>query len=195
MSYTTEQLLEILDQELRAMWKGERLLLSSADRLNNPVVAKALGQEKLSKVFAIQDFRAQIHAYQQEHNVSGLLWHTCHFRGLSVRQPELHPQLAAIPHDKAQLMAAKPAVVDFWHQARGDLSLWIAGTPPTPIALERVEALIDKSEWAEVAATRTELYLTLCWGDPQECHCEWAKPVSGCDRVIAAASHPTSVKI
>lgn len=195
MSYTTEQLLEILDQELRAMWKGERLLLSSADRLNNPVVAKALGQEKLSKVFALEDFRAQIHAYQQEHGVSGLIWHTCHFQGLSVRQPELHPQLTAIPYDKAQLMAAKPSVVNFWQQARGSLRLWLAGTPPVPTTSDHVAQLIEQSEWAEVAATRSELYLTLCWGNPKECHCEWAKPDSGCDRIIAAATEPSSIKV
>ena len=41
MSYTTQQLLEILDQELRAAWKGERVLLSSAQRINNSVLAKA----------------------------------------------------------------------------------------------------------------------------------------------------------
>lgn len=195
MSYTTEQLLEILDQELRAMWKGERMLLSSAERLNNPVVAKALGTKKLSQVFAIQDFRAQIHAYQQEHGVSGLLWHTCEFQGFSVRQPELHPQLTAIPQDKAELMAAKASVVEFWRQARGGLRLWLAGTPPIPTTAEHVEQLIAHSEWAEVAATRSELYLTLCWGNPKECYCEWAKPDSGCDRIIAAAAQPSAIKV
>jgi hypothetical protein len=85
MSYTTEQLLEFLDQELRATWKGERVLLSSAERLDNPVISKAIGTDKLSKVFAIQDFRAQIHDYQRQHGVSGLIWHTCNFRGRSLR--------------------------------------------------------------------------------------------------------------
>jgi len=90
MAYTTAELLDFLDQELRAAWRGERVVLSSDQRLN-PVVAKAIGTEKLSKVFAVQDFRDQIHHYQREHNVSGLVWHTCRFQGRSHQFPELHP--------------------------------------------------------------------------------------------------------
>ncbi|HEY9763544.1 MAG TPA: hypothetical protein V6D07_13520 [Trichocoleus sp.] len=195
MSYTTEQLLEILDRELRATWKGERLVLSSSQRLENPVVAKALGTEKLSKVYAIQDFRAQIHQYQQEHSVSGLIWHTCHFQGRSIRLPELHPQLAAIPQDKETLMAAKASVIDFWHESIADMRLWLAGRPPTPTTLDHVENLVAQAEWAEVTATRTELYLGLCWGNPEECHCDWARPDSGCERIIATASEPSEIKV
>ncbi|HEY9816804.1 MAG TPA: hypothetical protein V6D20_13545, partial [Candidatus Obscuribacterales bacterium] len=63
MPYTTQDLIEILDQELRAHWKGERLLLSSEKRLDNPVVAKAIGAGQLSKVFGYRDFQGQIHQY------------------------------------------------------------------------------------------------------------------------------------
>lgn len=195
MSYTTEQLLEILDQELRATWKGERVLLSSTERLDNPVVAKALGAEKLSKVFAIQDFRAQIHEYQRQHQVSGLIWHTCHFKGRSIRFPELHPQLTAIPADKLALMAAKASVIQFWREAIPQLRLWMAGAPPQPTTPEHIDSLIATTEWAEVAATRSELYLSLCWGNPQECHCDWARPESGCERIIAAESQPSGIKV
>ncbi|MBD0334806.1 MAG: hypothetical protein ICV62_04905 [Cyanobacteria bacterium Co-bin13] len=195
MSYTTEQLLEILDQELRATWKGERLLLSSSQRLDHPAIAKALGPEKLSKVFAIQDFRAQIHQYQQEHGVSGLVWHTCRFQGRSIQFPELHPQLAAIPQDKVTLIAARASVLSFWREAMVGMRLWLAGTPPHPTTLEHVETLISQAEWAEVDATRTELYLSLCWGDPKECRNDWARPESGCERIIAAPSQPSGIKV
>lgn len=195
MPYTTEQLLEFLDQELKANWKGERLLLSSDQRLNNPVISKAIGTEKLSKVFAIQDFRAQIHAYQQQHGVSGLIWHSCSFRGRTIRCPELHPQLAAISSDKLALMAAKPTILSFWRDAITDLRLWLAGSQPRLTTLEHVEALGSQSEWAEIAATRSELYLTLCWGDPKECHCDWARPQSGCERIIATAGEPSGIKV
>ena len=195
MSYTTEQLLDILDQELRATWRGERVLMSSADRLNNQVVAKALGTEKLSKVFALQDFREQIHHYQREHSVSGLVWHTCRFKGCSIRFPEIHSQLIAIPEDKIRLLEAKSAVLDFWRQSIEGMRLWLAGTPPQPTGVRHVERLIDETEWAEVDATRTELYLTLCWGDPKECHYGWAQPDSGCERIIAAIAEPSPIKI
>ncbi|NJL85822.1 MAG: hypothetical protein HC886_07350 [Leptolyngbyaceae cyanobacterium SM1_1_3] len=195
MSYTTEQLLEILDQELRAAWRGERVLLSSGDRLNNSVVAKALGSEKLSKVFAIQDFRAQVHQYQQAHGVSGLVWHTCRFEGRSIRFPELHSQLTAIAQDKLTLVAAKESVLDFWRESRGGMRLWLAGRPPQPTTLAQVEALVGAAEWAEIDATRTELYLSLCWGDPKDCRCDWARPESGCEQIIAAIAEPSSIKL
>ncbi|MBE9110348.1 hypothetical protein IQ273_13085 [Nodosilinea sp. LEGE 07298] len=195
MSYTTEQLLDFLDQELRATWKGERVVLSSADRVDNPVISKAIGTDKLSKVFAIQDFRAQIHDYQHQHGVSGLVWHTCHFAGRTLRVPELHPQLIAIPADKAALVAARPAMLEFWRESINGLRLWMAGNQPQPTTLEHVEERIAVSEWAELAATRDELYLSLCWGDPKDCHCDWAKPASGCDRIIATAGEPSGIKV
>lgn len=194
MSYTTEELLEFLDQELRAAWRGERIVLSSTQRLN-PVVAKAIGSEKLSKVFAVQDFRAQIHQYQRDHDVSGLVWHTCRFRGRTLQVPELHPQLTAIPADKAALVAAKPAVIDFWRASIAGHRLWQSGAPPQPLDRMQVEDWITAAEWAEVDATRTELYLGLCWGNPKECHYDWAKPASGCQRIVAAIAEPSAIKV
>ncbi|NER84246.1 MAG: hypothetical protein F6K42_32870 [Leptolyngbya sp. SIO1D8] len=194
MSYTTEELLDILDQELRAAWRGERVVLSSTQRLN-PVVAKALGTEKLSKVFAVQDFRDQIHQYQREHKVSGLVWHTCRFRGRSLQFPELHPQLIAIPEDKAALIAAKTAVIGFWQSSLEGLRLWQSGSPPHPIERSKVDQWIEETEWAEVDATRMELYLSLCWGDPKECHYDWAIPESGCKRIIASVAEPSAIKV
>ncbi len=195
MTYTTEQLLAFLDQELRATWRGERVVLSSAERLDNPIVAKALGADKLSKVFAFQDFQAQIHDYQRQHGVSGLVWHTCHFQGQSLRVPELHPQLIAIPADKLTLTAAKSAMVQFWRAATPSLCLWQADRLPHPITTDHVESRIDTCEWAELSAAQTELYLSLCWGDPRDFHYDWAKPESGCDRIIAAPGEPSGIKV
>lgn len=195
MTYTTQELLEILDRELRAAWRGERVVLSSVDRLDDPVVAKALGSAKLSKVFAVQDFRDQIHHYQREHNVSGLIWQTCRFGGRSQQFPELHPQLAAIPQDKDTLIAAKAGVIAFWRAAIPGLQLWRPGPPPIALSHETVETLIATTEWAELAATRDELYLSLCWGNPKECHYDWARPESGCERIIAAIAEPSAIKV
>lgn len=185
MSYTTEQLIEILDQELRANWQGKRVLFSSSHRLNNPVLAKAIGADKLSKVFAYRDFRAQIHDYQRQHRVSGLIWRVCRFNGLEVECPELHNQLIAIPEDKETLKAIKPQILEFWQQATVGLTLWEEGDPPREIDPETVNERIKEAEWLEVETTRKELILNLCWGSPKECHYQWARPHSGRDRVIA----------
>ena len=194
MSYTTEELLDFLDQELQAAWRGERLVLSSDQRLN-PVVAKAIGTSKLSKVFAVQDFRDQIHHYQREHSVSGLVWHTCRFQGRSYQFPELHPQLVPIPEDKVVLTQAKAGVIEFWRSSIDGLRLWRSGSPPLPLEMTTVERWIEEVEWAEIDATRSELYLRLCWGDPKVCHYDWARPDSGCERIIAAIAEPSSIKV
>ncbi len=195
MAYTTDELIQILDQELKAHWKGERVLLSSEDRLNHPVIAKALGAEKLSKVFAYQDFRRQIHEYQCEHGVSGLIWRSHSFGGHIICSPELHTQLIAIPDDKVTLISAKSAILDFWDRATAPLSFWLAGHDPQPTTPDHIQTLIQETEWVEIDAARTELYLSLCWGDPTHCHYQWAQPDSGCIRVIAAMNQPGSIKV
>ncbi|MEM6251998.1 MAG: hypothetical protein AAF821_03670 [Cyanobacteria bacterium P01_D01_bin.156] len=195
MTYSTQELIDILDQELKAAWRGERLLLSTDDRLANPVVSKAIGADKLSKVFAYKDFRDQIHQYQHDNNVSGLVWHPCRFRGQTIHLPEIHPDLIAIPADKAILAAAKADIIQFWRSSVDGLRLWLAGHDPVAIDTETVENYIQEAEWADVSATRTELYLGLCWGNPKECYCGWAYPESGCHRIIAADNEPSAIKV
>ena len=114
MTYTTAELIEILDRELQANWKGERVLLSPAKRINDPVVAKALNMDKVSKVFAYQDFRRQIHEYQQEHQVSGIIWRTCTFNNRTIRYPEIDNQLIPVAGDKEILIESKQSILNIW---------------------------------------------------------------------------------
>ena len=195
MAYTTAQLLDILDAEMKAAVRGDRLLRNDDRRLDNPVITKAIGPQKLSQIYAFQDFRDQIHQYQVAESVSGIVWRDCTFQGRSVRFPEIHPQLTAIAEDKLKLSAAKGAVVAFWRECIGELNLWRATNPPEAIGLEKVETLIENAEWADVEATRDELYLLLCWGNPKESYYAWAYPDSGCDRIIAAVDKPSGIKV
>ncbi len=222
MTYTTQELIEILDRELQANWKGERVVLSSAERINDPVVAKLLDMDRVSKVFAYQDFRRQIHQYQQQHRVSGIIWRNCTFQDHTIRYPEVYNQLIAIDSDKAILMESKALVIDFWQRVTVGMNFWLANAPGSKDRLmsevqrgrstytkpetdnqslhqlssrEYVNQAISQAEWAEIDATRTEIYLGLCWGDPSEYRYQWAKPKSGCDRIIAADKEPSSIKI
>lgn len=195
MAYTTAQLLEILEAEMRAAVRGDRLLLNNDRRLDNPVITKAIGPQKLSQIYAFQDFRDQIHQYQLVEGVSGIVWRNCHFQGRSVRFPEIHPQLTATAEDKLRLGAAKGAVIAFWQASIQGLKLWRATNPPEPIEQAQVERLIEKAEWADIEATREELYLLLCWGNPKESYYAWAYPESGCDRIIAAPQTPSGIKV
>ncbi|MEO1391683.1 MAG: hypothetical protein AAFV90_02085 [Cyanobacteria bacterium J06634_5] len=195
MAYTTAQLLEILDAEMKAAVRGDRLLHNDDRRLDNPVITKAIGPQKLSQIYAFQDFRDQIHQYQIAEGVSGIVWRECRFNDHTLRFPEIHPQLTATAEDKLRLGAAKGAVIAFWREAIEGLNLWHAGNPPELITSERVETLIEHAEWADIEATRSELYLLLCWGNPKESYYAWAYPESGCDRVIATRTQPSGIKV
>lgn len=198
MTYSTKELIEILDRELKESLKGKRVVLSSTQRINDPVVAKALNMDRVNTVFAYRDFRSQIHEYQQNHQVSGIVWRTCTFEQQSITYPEIHNQLAPIPSDKAILVGAKSEILDFWYRTTAKMRFWLVNNNRNDhqsISLEYLQKLIKQTEWAEVDAARTEIYLGLCWGDPQEHQYQWAKPKSGCDRIIATASEPSAIKI
>ena len=213
MTYTTQELITILDCELKANWKGKRVVLSSADRINDPVVTKLLDMNRVSKVFAYQDFRARVHQYQREYGVSGIIWRRCSFDRHTVCYPEIYNQLIPLEEDKAILVEAKQSVIDFWLEVTQEMKFWLANvpgklkakkkqkpinsdrTPHQEIDPEYVAKLIRQAQWAEVDATRTEVYLGLCWGDPSEYRYQWAKPKSGCDRIIASHTVPSSIKI
>ena len=195
MVYSTSELIDILDRELQANWRGERVLLSPAERLNNPAIAMALDPGKLSKVFAYREFRSQIHAYQEEYGVSGIVWRTCRFSGREIDLPEVHNHLVAIEGDKQILQAAKAAVIEFWHETTAGMKFWLSRNSLQLLSLEELQIRIDRAEWAILDAAREELYLGLCWGKPEDCSCDWARPESGCDRVIAAKDRPSAVKV
>lgn len=202
MTYTTNELIKILDCELKENWKGKRVVLSSAQRINDPVVAKALNMEQVNKVFAYRDFRSQIHQYQQRHQVSGIVWRSCTFEQQTITYPEVHNQLIPILGDKAILVAARQEILAFWSQATKNMKFWLVNSNSGGnsshhqlISLDYLKKLIQQTEWAEIDAARTEIYLGLCWGDPQDHQYQWAKPKSGCDRIIATVSEPSAIKI
>ncbi len=195
MTYTTQQLIEILETEMRATWRGERILLSSQNRIDNPVLAKAINLEKANKVFAYQDFRRQIHEYQKQYQVSGLIWRKCTFWGQSISFPELHNQLIAVEGDKETLMSFKNEILQFWQTVTQEMKFWLVAHSRRPLPQDSLGELILQSEWAELDAARTELYLGLCWGNPQDYQYQWAKPQSGCHRIIAAIHEPSSIKV
>jgi hypothetical protein len=195
MPYTTRELIQILEQELQANWQGQRWLPSVRERVGHAVIALAIPPERLSMVFAFEDFRAQVHEYQRSQGVSGIIWRTCRFRGGEVAVPEVHGQLCAIEGDKERLMAAKAAVLDFWWHHTQGLNFWWVHPDTRPVTPAELTHALTQAEWLELDATRTELYLGLCWGDPQEYRYQWARPASGCDRVVAAQSLPQAIKV
>jgi hypothetical protein len=194
MTYTTQELLKILEQELRATCQGKRVLLSTGDRLDNPIVAKAIDLDQVGKVFAYQDFREEIHEYQRKYQVSGLIWRQCHFHGESIQFPEIHNQLTAVAGDKEKLMSFKQEIFSFWQRHTHHLNYWLVAHHHRLLGWESLLELWEQGEWAALDNTQAELFLSICWGNPTEYQYEWAKPASGCHRVIAAANRPIGIK-
>lgn len=196
MVYSTQDLLKILEQELKATLRGDRLLLSSEDRLGVPIVTMALDRDQLGKVFACQDFTQQIHQYQRTHQVSGIIWREITVGETSLRIPEIHQKLTAIESDKAILQSAKASILKFWWQITEGLQFWqLENYQPKPLTKQAVQQIAARAEWAELDLGRHEVYLALCWGNPKECHYRWATPDSGCDRLIAATDEPQQLNI
>ncbi len=196
MTYTTDELIRFLELELRATWGGQRLIFNTSEKIDNPVVAKAIDLNKTSKVFVFRDFRKQIHQYQQDNNVSGIVWRSVSFQDQTIKFPEVHNQLIPIEGDKDILMEAKQSVIDFWQNVSAGMKYYLAGDRNSPITETGVlEQLYREGEWAELDAGKEEVYLGLCWGNPREYIYQWAKPESGYHRIIASHNQPSSINI
>jgi hypothetical protein len=195
MAYTTDELIKFLELELRATWSGQRLIFNASEKLDNPVVAKAIDLNKTSKVFVFRDFRQQIHQYQLDYQVSGIVWRGVSFQDKTIKFPEVYNQLIPIEGDKEILQQAKTAVIDFWRDVTQRMKYYLAGDRTAPVTTTILEQMYEEAEWAELDAGKEEIYLGLCWGNPHEYIYRWAKPDSGCHRIIASHNQPTSINI
>ena len=125
MTYTTEQLIEFLETEFKAHAKGEREFVLPEDAEQQLVasgdpIGAIIGARNMASVDSYHSYRDQIHAYQREHQVSGLIVETRIFPdGSSIRYPTQHCQLALVDGDMDVLRGAKERVVDaFMNQVK-----------------------------------------------------------------------------
>lgn len=195
MHYTTEELIKFLELELRATWGGKRLIFNAEEKLDNPVVAKAVDLDKMSRVFVFRDFKEQIHEYQRKHQVSGLIRRKITFKDKFFSFPEVYNQLIPIDGDKELLMNAKASVIEFWEEVTQDMKYYLSDDRTTPMDKNELQKLYDRAEWAELDAGKEELYLGLCWGNPTEYIYKWANPESGFYRIIASYNQPSGISI
>lgn len=189
--YTTEELIEILAQERQACLTGQRLNLT-AKPSGNPIIDKFLKTEGLQKFTAYQDFKATIHGYQREHEVSGIVWRQIILKGKTLRLPEVDAQLIAIPSDIEILKVAKPSIVSFWQEVTADMDLYLSinnGKDYRSIAPTDLARISRRTEWATMCkfekADFLEIILQLGWGKPEEAAYNRDWPNSGSEYVHA----------
>ncbi|CAD5979606.1 hypothetical protein [Planktothrix agardhii] len=197
--YSTEELIQILNQERQACLKGERLNLRATPAVGNPVVDCFLKPEGIQKFTAYQNFKATIHQYQQEHQVSGIVWREIIVKGKTLQFPFVNEQLIALPYDLEQLKAAKIKLLAFWDDVTAGMDLYLSlnsGKDYRQICVEEVDAIIQRTEWACIwkweKSSFLEMLLQLGWGQPSESGDRRGWPQSGSENIHAVkpGQHP-----
>ena len=189
--YTTEELIKILAEERQACLNGQRLNLT-AKASGNPVVDMLLKPHGIQKFRAYQDFKATVHRYQRENQVSGIVWHQITAKGKTLQLPELGGQLIALPDDIETLKAAKDSIVRFWHEVTTGMELYLIVNNAKDhrlIASSDVGRIAYRTQWANLCKWEKsdflEIVLQLGWGKPEEAAYKRGWPHSGSEYVHA----------
>lgn len=189
--YTTEQLIQILRSEREACLTGKRLKLAVTVS-GNPVIDQFIRTDGLQKFTAYQDFKATIHEYQREHQVSGIVWREVTVKGKTLRYPEVDAQLIALSSDIETLKAAKNSILEFWNEVTVGMDLYLSfshGKTYQQIIKADVDRIAHRTEWTSLWKWENtnflEIILHLGWGKPDEACYKRGFPISGSESIHA----------
>ncbi|QSJ20452.1 hypothetical protein JYQ62_18200 [Nostoc sp. UHCC 0702] len=189
--YTTEELIQILAAERQACLKGERLKLE-VNVSGNPVIDQFIKTDGLQKFTAYQDFKAAIHDYQRENQVSGIVWREMNVKGKSLRYPEVDAELVGLSSDLEILKDAKSSILEFWYEVTADMDLYLSfnnSKQHQKITKPDVERIAQITEWASLwkweNSSFLEIILQLGWGKPEEARYKRGRPRSGSEFIHA----------
>ncbi len=192
--YTTEELIQILRSERQACLKGERLKLEVTVS-GNPLIDQFIKSDGLQKFTAYEDFKAAIHDYQKEYQVSGIVWRKVTIKSKTLRYPEVDTQLSALPGDVEILKNAKNSLLNFWNEVTDEMDLYLSFNNSKQyqnILKADVERIAQRTEWASLCVFENsnflELILQLGWGKPEEASYKRGRPHSGSEYIHAV--HP-----
>lgn len=197
-NYSTSELIQILAEERRACMNGQRLNLA-VSLSGSPFLDKFLQPEGFQKFAAYNDFRAAVHQYQRDNEVSGIVWHQLTIKGYPFRFPKVDDQLIALPADLEVLRSFREKLFAFWWQVTVGMDLYLslsAGKSHQAIAPVHVERIMQRTEWASLSfqgkADTLEIILQLGWGKPEEAAYRRGFPDSGSEYVHAVypGNHP-----
>jgi hypothetical protein len=171
--YTTEELSEILKQELMACVKGQRTfpMPDNAEEIASQYpLGSFIGAQRLFQIGCYHEFRDQVQKYQLEHNVSGLVIKKHTIVDREYRFPEPEDQLNLTPDDYDVLKLSKPAIVEaflsfddgftylsFGHEDKAGCDFQVETTA------NYVRHFAESCDWAELSQ-RSEYCVTLRLG-------------------------------
>lgn len=191
--YTTQDLIRILADERKACMNGQRLNLKASPTGFSPVLDFFLKTDGIQKFTAYNDFKATIHAYQREQQVSGLIWQTLTIQGKTLEFLQLHDQLIALPADLDLLRSTRDTIYVFWGEVTVGMDLYLAlygGKMHEPIAIAEVDRIYQRTEWASLSVQgggpTLEIILQLGWGQPDEAVYRRGFPESGSEFIHAS---------
>ncbi|MBW4568179.1 MAG: hypothetical protein KME31_09175 [Tolypothrix carrinoi HA7290-LM1] len=189
--YTTEELIQILRSERQACLKGERLKLEVTVS-GNPLIDQFIKSDGLQKFTAYEDFKAAIHDYQKEYQVSGIVWRKVTIKTKTLRYPEVDSQLIALPGDVEILKNAKSYLLNFWDEVTDEMDLYLSFNNSKQyqnIIKADVERIAQRTEWASLCVFENsnflEIILQLGWGKPEEASYKRGRPHSGSEYIHA----------
>ncbi|WGV25322.1 hypothetical protein [Halotia branconii] len=189
--YTTEELIQILAAERQACLKGKRLKLEITVS-GNPVIDQFLQTDGLQQFTAYQDFKAAIHDYQKDNQVSGIVWREVSVKGKNLRYPEVDSELIALTSDLEILKTAKNSILEFWYKVTKNMDLYLSfnnNKQYQQIVKPDVERIVQRTEWASLwkweNANFLEIILQLGWGQPEEAFYKRGRPRSGSEYIHA----------
>jgi hypothetical protein len=189
--YSTEELIQILADERRACMNGERLNLA-ASASGNPLIDQFLKPDGIQKFSAYRDFKAAVHRYQRQHQVSGIVWRQLTIKEKTLNYPVIDEQLVALSNDLEILKTAKASILAFWWQATLGMDLYLSintGKDYRQIMPNDVRAIAYRTEWASLSqhgnSTFLEIILQLGWGKPEEASYKRGWPTSGSEYIHA----------
>ncbi|MBE9199379.1 MULTISPECIES: hypothetical protein [unclassified Nodularia (in: cyanobacteria)] len=196
--YNSEELIQILADERQACLKGKRLKLEVTVS-GNPVIDQFIKTDGLQKFTAYQDFKAAIHDYQRENQVSGIIWREMTVKGKTLHYPEVDTELIALSRDLEIIQATKTTILEFWYEVTAGMDLYLSfnnNKQHQQILQPDVERIAQITEWASLwkweNSNFLEMILQLGWGKPEEARYKRGRPQSGSEQIHAVnpGNHP-----
>ncbi|MCM0591302.1 MAG: hypothetical protein HEQ35_20570 [Gloeotrichia echinulata IR180] len=189
--YTTKELIQVLTAERQACLKGERLKLEVTVS-GNPLIDQFIRTDGLQRFTAYQDFKAAIHEYQREHQISGIIWEDITLKGKTLQYPKVDTELIALTSDLETLKAAKHSILEFWSEVTVGMDLYLSfnnSKQYQQIIAPDVERIAQRTEWASLwkweNSNFLEIILQLGWGKPEEANYKRGRPLSGSEYIHA----------